>query len=360
MLALAVACTSLDVPLSDPPAIGTVVDTGRPLADPAAPVDPDAAPVVTFANPVATGTPDPHVSRHGDHVFLVYSPGDRILLRRADTLLGLGEAEERELWVPPPETLHSVDLWGPELHQVDGRAVIYYSATDASFLGLSPDYRIWALRADAADPWTATWTHEGPIVVPELDTVAQHPTVFGNGGYLAWTGRSDGPGLQGRLFVAPLLSALSVGPAVELASPVEAWETDVSSVLEAPAVVERDGRRVLVYAASSCISAERALGILEQDVGDSPLDPSAWTRRTDPWLLSAPSQGTWALGQPGFVTSPDGVEDWLVYHAAESTLQGCGADRALHLNRVVWTSDGPVVDGPTGPATAIPAPGGIE
>ena len=356
-----VACSGPDVLYIEPPNIGTVSDTGRGLVDPLSPNDTATLPSVMFTNPVASSTPDPHVSRHGDAIYLVYSPGDRILLRRADTLLDLGDAEERELWVPPPDTMHSTDLWGPELHRIDGRYVIYYSATDASFLGLSPDYRIWALEADGDDPFTATWTHRGPIVVPEQDAVAVHPTVFGGGRYLAWTGARAGVDFQRRLFVATLTDAFTVqGPGIEIASAVEAWETDVSSSLEAPAIVERGGVRMLVYAASSCISVERSLGVLVQDAEDSPLDAASWTRRDTPWMVSSTTQGTHAPGQPGFVTSPDGTEDWLVYHAAATPTGGCGAQRALHLNRVRWLPDGPAVDGPTGPTTPIAAPGGLE
>lgn len=356
------ACTAPEEATDEAPiVVGAVQDTGRPLLDPFPAVDTAVEPSLTFTNPVAPATPDPHVSRHGDQVYLVYSPGDRILLRSAESMLDFADADEKEIWAPPPNTMHSSDLWGPELHEIDGRFIIYYSATDASFLGWSTNFRIWALEADGDDPWTATWTHRGPIRVPEHDAVAQHPTVFGDGRYLAWTGPRAGFDGQGRIFIAPLIDPFTVdGPGVEIISPVEAWETDISASLQAPAVVERDGLRLLVYAGSNCISTERSLGVVVQNAADSPLDASRWTRRNDPWLVSSAAQETWAPGQPSFVTSPDGTEDWLVYHAADTATRGCSPQRALHFNRIVWAADGPYVEGPTGPNTPITAPGGLE
>lgn len=354
---LALGCGgSTPLPGIAPPAIATLTDTGGGLVDPLAVDDTGGEPGPTFENPVAARTPDPHVSVHGDDVYLVYSPGDRIVLRRAGSLLDLNEAEERLIWEPPPDTMHSADLWGPELHRIDGRFVVYYSATDASFLGLSGNYRLWALEADGDDPFTATWGHAGPVVVPEQDAVATHPTVFEADGerFLAWSGRRAGLDFTNRIFVARLLDAFTVeGPGVELAEPIEEWE---GGSLQSPSVLERGDRRILVYATASCIAAERSLGLLAQPASASPLDP--WQSSPDPWLEADPVQATWSPGQPGFVTSPDGREDWLVYHAATASLLGCGDERAMHLNRVTWTPDGAVLEGPTGAGTPLPTPGG--
>lgn len=346
---------------TEPPVIATVDAPAPALADPrVAPADTGEGLVgETFNNPLASGTPDPHVSVHGDWVYLVYSIGDSLVLRRAASLVDLtDDAETQVIWTPPADTLHSADLWGPELHVVDGRAIVYYSATDVSFFGLSGEYRIWALEADGTDPWDATWTHRGPLVVPGQDAVAIHPHIFEAGGdrFVAWSGRREGLDFVNRIFVAELTDAFTVvGPAAELAAPIEAWE---GNALEAPAVVERDGRRALVFTGNNCLAAERGLGGLVQDASASPTDAAAWTASPVPWFESDEFEGVYQVGSPGFVTSPDGTEDWLVYHGTTASFLGCGDDRSLHLNRVTWTPDGPVFDGPTGVATSLPVPGG--
>lgn len=45
-------------------------------------------------------------------------------------------------------------------------------------------------------------------------------------------------------------------------------------------------------------------------------------------------------GHNGFFTSPDGSESWIVYHANDSTSDGCDNGRTARAQKFTWNSDG--------------------
>ena len=53
---------------------------------------------------------------------------DRIILRRADTLAGLKDAEEVTVWQRHESGIMSMHVWAPELHYLKGRWYIYFAA----------------------------------------------------------------------------------------------------------------------------------------------------------------------------------------------------------------------------------------
>ena len=66
---------------------------------------------------------DPYVYRHRDgyYYFTASVPAyDGIVLRRADTLAGLAQAEEVEVWHKHESGIMSFHIWAPELHYIDG------------------------------------------------------------------------------------------------------------------------------------------------------------------------------------------------------------------------------------------------
>lgn len=52
--------------------------------------------------------------------------------------------------------------------------------------------------------------------------------------------------------------------------------------------------------------------------GDDPLDPDAWTKRPEPVFKRSEENGVYGPGHNRFFKSPDGIEDWIVYHANNS------------------------------------------
>ncbi len=62
-------------------------------------------------------------------------------------------------------------------------------------------------------------------------------------------------------------------------------------------------------------------------------------------------------GHNSFFTSPDGTENWILYHANSKPGQGCGRFRSPRAQKFTWAKDGkPVFGGPVKEAMALPIP----
>ena len=65
------------------------------------------------------------------------------------------------------------------------------------------------------------------------------------------------------------------------------------------------------------------------------MQASSWTK-TGPVFAAA--NGVYGPGHNGFAKSPDGTEDWLIYHAKVDTLPNW--NRVIRLQRFGWRPDG--------------------
>src|SRR5688572_18087461 len=96
----------------------------------------------TITNPLMKQRADPHVVWHaasGVYFATATVPEyDRIVLRASKTLAGLTEAPERVIWRKHASGAMAAHIWAPEMHRIDGRWYIYFTA------GRSDD--IWAIR----------------------------------------------------------------------------------------------------------------------------------------------------------------------------------------------------------------------
>ena len=98
---------------------------------------------------------DPHILRKdGFYYFTASVPAfDRVILRKADSLQGLAQAEEKTVWTRHESGEMSCNIWAPEIHNVDGAWVIYFAAArgGADSAGCY-DHRTYALINRNDDP----------------------------------------------------------------------------------------------------------------------------------------------------------------------------------------------------------------
>ncbi|MNY80450.1 Glycosyl hydrolases family 43 [compost metagenome] len=66
----------------------------------------------------------------------------------------------------------------------------------------------------------------------------------------------------------------------------------------------------------------------------------------------------YAPGHNSFFKSPDGKEDWILYHANSNPGEGCGNKRSPRMQKIDWDANGfPVLGEPVseGMSLAIPS-----
>jgi GH43 family beta-xylosidase len=228
----------------------------------------------------------------------------------------------------------------------------------------------------SADPLQGEWVMKGKISDP-TDKWAIDGTVFENRGklYMAWSGwEGDVNGTQ-NIYIARLKDPWRVeGKRVMISAPEYPWEKvgDLNpgkdsanpphvDVNEGPAFLQRGDKVFLVYSASGCWTDHYAMGMLTASAGSDLLEPASWKKSPLPVFRGSPEAQAFGPGHNCFFKSPDGKEDWILYHANPGPNQGCGGRRSPRAQPFTWTADGiPIFGSPVPLGTPIPRPSGEQ
>lgn len=290
----------------------------------------------TLVCPILEEGPDPWVIHHQGHYYLTCTTGDGVHLWKSRTLGGLGQVEPVKVWSAPSHGPCSRNVWAPELHWVDGSWYIYLAADD----GNDFNHRMWVLRATSDDPLG------GFELIGKIHDCADQWAIDGTvlqlpGGrlFLVWSGWNRPPGPQ-NLYIAPMSYpwALS-GPRVCISRPEHDWEKRGWPVNEGPAILQRNGRIFIVYSASGGSTEDYCLGMLTCEDGNV-LNPASWTKTPQPVFCKHVGDlgSVYTTGHCSFVRSPDGREDWMVYHGKD-TNDGGWRWRSVRAQRIGWNGD---------------------
>lgn len=290
-----------------------------------------------FSNPLLPGGPDPYIVREGATYYYTHTMSDRIDLWETKDITDLAHAKRRTVWKPTPGTPNDKSIWAPELHRIDGKWYIYYSAVDSAHD--DDDHRgVYVLENASDDPMTGEWVDRGCVNTarPGIDGTT---FVFGGKRYFAY---SPYVGPDSDIAIAEMEDPFTLkGREVIIATPDNEWERQGGrQILEGPAFLPSpNGDLYLAYSGSACWSDGYAVGLLHAALGSNPLDPKAWTKRAEPVIRSNPQGHVFAPGHNGFFTSPSG-DDWIIYHGNARAGMGCTAKRSPHIQKVTWDAQG--------------------
>lgn len=307
----------------------------------------------TFTNPVLDHGPDPWVVYWKGNYYYSNSGGSHVALFKTRDITDLRHAKKVVVWTPEPGHAWSKELWAPELHRWGNKWYIYVAA-DA---GSNDSHRIYVIENPSDDPTEGTWTLKGKITDPS-DKWAIDATTFELNGqhYMVWSGwKGENDGEQD-LWIAHMSNPWTIdSPRTMISKPTYPWEEHGNlperhvNVNEGPEFLQHAGKMFIVFSASGCWTDSYTLGVLEAKVTADPLDPASWTKVPHPFLSTDPAAQAFSPGHNGFFKSPDGREDWIIYHANPAPGEGCGDDRSPRIQRFTWNADGTPHFGPPVP-----------
>lgn len=321
-------------------------------------------------NPLVPHGADPWIVREGHTYYLTTTPGKDLKIRKSDTLAGLATAPLVTVWHTPAEGMYSKQVWAPELHHIDGKWYLYFAASD----GDNHNHRIYVIENSDKDPTTQNWVFKGKLNTPD-DSWAIDLTTFEyrHKRYAVWAGWPGTDNGVQNLYIARMKNPWTFATdRVLISTPTFPWEKIGNlgkpdgkakhlDVNEGPEALEHDGHLFLVYSASACWTDHYALGMLSLKDGGDPIHAKDWKKSDKPVFTSSPEAHAYGTGHNGFFTSPDGKENWIVYHANPEPNQGCKNQRSTRVQPFTWNTDGtPNFGRPAPLGKTIPSPSGEE
>lgn len=305
----------------------------------------------TFRNPLLPSGPDPWSIYHKGWYYYTHTTGNNVTLWKTRSLTELENAPSEVVWEPPQDKPYSSGVWAPELHYLDNKWYIYVAADD----GHNRNHRLWVLENTAEDPLEGSFTMKGQLKTPGGDKWAIDGSVFEQQGqrYLVWSGWEGDENGRQDIFLCHMKNPWTTeGERIRISTPVFEWERhgDIPDpgpddkpqvfVNEGPQPLQHEDKIFIIFSASGCWTDHYALGMVWADAHADLMDPSSWHKHPEPVFKAANTRGTYAAGHNSFFRSPDGSEDWILYHANPEPGQGCGGHRSPRMQKIIWGASG--------------------
>lgn len=284
------------------------------------------------------------------YYYLATTTAVDVKVRRAKRIEDLRSAEDVVVY-RDEDPSRNRDVWAPEIHRYDGKWWLYVCAGD----GHEPSHRITVAEGTGDTPIDPFKFKSVLKTDPanEYYAIDFHPFRLDDGRmYGVWCGRPSASG-QG-LYIARMKDPYTLeGPRQYL---------DVSGfgcqwVREGPATLLHDGKVYLTYSACSADTPDYKIGLTVADAKANLLDPTVWHQHPDPIFTRNDAAKVYGVGHHIFFKSPDGKEDWIVFHA-KSTTKTSYADRWTRAQPFRWKDGLPDLGKPLGSDVDIPVPSG--
>lgn len=311
------------------------------------------AQTATFTNPIRDGA-DPWVHQKDGFYYICAVSGKGIGISKTNRLTDWGEMIQ--IWKAPEAGWNHSNIWAPEIHHFDGHWYIYYTAGKVPG-GPFIHQRSGVLRSSGEDPF-GPYEDLGMLYTGDDITDSESvkwaidltPMEHDGNLYAIWSGweeNRDTDKTSQHLYIARMSNPTTVSSnRVKISSPEEEWETGGPLDLnEGAQVLRHEEKTFLIYSTRESWLKEYRLGQLEL-VGEDPMNPINW-KKTGPVFMG--TEEVLGVGHCSFAKSPDGSEDWIIYHSKKTTQPGW--DRDVRIQPFGWKADG-------SPDFGVPVPAG--
>jgi GH43 family beta-xylosidase len=322
----------------------------------------------TFTNPLLPAGADPWNIYKDGFYYYTHTMGDSIVVWKTKNLSELRTAEKKTVWIPPKGTAYSRQIWAPEIHFINGKWYVYFAADN----GRNANHRLYVIENSSPDIMKGEWVFKGKIT-DSTDKWAIDGSVFEHEKqwYLTWAGWEANKNGSQDIYIAKMKNPWTVeGKRVRISAPFYDWEkygdlvADSTEevpphvdVNEGPQVLKHNNTLFLLYSASACWTDYYGLGMLTFTGKDNLLDSASWKKSPVSVFKQSSANGVYAPGHNSFFKSPDGKEDWILYHANSAPNLGCGHHRSPRAQKFTWNKDGtPNFGEPVKPGIRMRAP----
>lgn len=247
---------------------------------------------------------------------------------------------------------HLSHFWSPELHRIDDKWYLYFEADD----GNTDNHQIYVMENTADDPMSGSFVMKGIITTNEEWNFGLHPTVLHvhDRCYLLWSGwptRRAETETQ-CIYIAEMENPWTLkSRRVMISWPQYEWERQWVNpdgsrsaypiyVNENPeAFLSPDGSKVIVcYSASGIWTQYSALGMLYADANSDLLNPSSWTKRSEPSFCPAAEEGISGTSNISIVSDGNSGASYIFYET--KTMDDNTIRKDVRLQRMTWSADG--------------------
>lgn len=230
------------------------------------------------------------------------------------------------------------------------------------------NHRMFVLESDGPDPWSSSYTMRG--MLNTFDQFAIDGTYFKHKDqlyhiYSCWENTYSA--WPANLCITHLSSPFNVSSTLTqrrmISVPNEPWEQvpfgrpGRLATNEGPQQLTNPhtGQNFVVYSAARVNTPFYCLGMLEL-VGDDPMEYQSWRKHHDGCVFHQnPAASVYGTGHASYTSSPDGTEDYVVYHAQTTNdptsmflTLACAACltavgdiyRTARTQRFTWNEDG--------------------